>query len=331
MSSETPVYVQLGPRKWELGGEYLKLLEPCNHCLETEDVGSALRNQLNDKGYIYLKKVLPEEDVLKAKIAGITDGILSDGCDVGCIPSLEGSNPITNDPAVLHIIENPYLYDIFTSIFHGIHPITFDFKWLRTMHHGGNTGCHLDRVYMNRGSPELLTCWIPFDNLTLDMSVLAVLEGSHRMDRPENDGYTKLQHTYADMDVERDKLQGTGWFTEDPMEFYHLDDACQPCDSNPIWKTTAFSAGDILIFTIRTIHMSSVNLTNKLRISCDTRWQPSDQPADPRFIGLVKNNLVGHGDAKFGLYAKDSKKIDDDKTTIEQWRKIWGFPTRTEK
>ncbi|CAF2624984.1 unnamed protein product [Rotaria sp. Silwood2] len=151
---------------------------------------------------------------------------------------LEGSNPITNHPAMLHVIENPYLYDIFTSIFHGIHPVTFDYKWLRTMYHGGNTGCHMDRVYMNRGSSELLTCWIPLDNIALDMSVLAILEGSHRMDRSENDIYTKLQHTYADMDVERDKLQGTGWFTEDPMEFYHLNEACQSCDSHPVWKTT---------------------------------------------------------------------------------------------
>ena len=50
----------------------------------------------------------------------------------------------------------------------------------------------------------------------------------------------------------------------------------------------AFSAGDILIFTIRTIHMSSVNVTNKLRLSCDTRWQPSNEPADPRFVQLAK-------------------------------------------
>jgi ectoine hydroxylase-related dioxygenase (phytanoyl-CoA dioxygenase family) len=113
------------------------------------------------------------------------------------------------------------------------------------MHHGGSTGCHMDRVYMNRGSQELLTCWIPFDHLTLDMSVLAVLEGSHRMDRPEYDTYTKLQHTYADMDVDRDKLRGTGWFTEDPMEFYHFNDAFDqnlPNDrcissSSPMWKT----------------------------------------------------------------------------------------------
>lgn len=70
MSSESKVHVQLGPRYWELGGEYLKVLEPCNQRLETEDIGLALRNQLDEKGYIYLKHVLPEETVLKAKLAG---------------------------------------------------------------------------------------------------------------------------------------------------------------------------------------------------------------------------------------------------------------------
>ena len=113
------------------------------------------------------------------------------------------------------------------------------------MHRGGNTGCHMDRVYMNRGSSRLLTCWIPLDNLTLDMSVLAVLEGSHRMDRSDDNGYYKLQNTYADMDVDRDKLQGTGWFTEDPMEFYQLNNEFQKndkserqlSDSEPLWKT----------------------------------------------------------------------------------------------
>lgn len=70
MTSESKVYVQLGPRQWELGGEYLKVLKPCNQCLEAEDVGLALRNQLDEKGYIYLKQILPEELVLKAKRAG---------------------------------------------------------------------------------------------------------------------------------------------------------------------------------------------------------------------------------------------------------------------
>lgn len=184
------------------------------------------------------------------------EGTVLKGCDVGCIPFLEGSNAITTHQDVSHVIEHPRLYELFTSIFHGTKPLTFDYKWLRGMHHGGNTGCHLDRVYMNRGSPELLTCWIPFDDLTLDMSVLAVLEGSHNMkssgdlsnpdSESENDFYTKLQQTYGNLDVDKDTFQGTGWFTEDPIEFYHLHKRMEEKNIdhgvsstvNPIWKIT---------------------------------------------------------------------------------------------
>ena len=72
MSERKPVSVQLGPRQWELGAEYLKILEPCNHCLEADDIGAALRKELDDKGYVYLRRVLPEDDVLKARLAGIS-------------------------------------------------------------------------------------------------------------------------------------------------------------------------------------------------------------------------------------------------------------------
>ena len=286
---------------------------------------------------------LHDEGVLQRPVfsSNYEEGILTSGCAVGCVPFMEGKNDITNHPDVLNVIENSYLYHIFTCIFNGVAPVSFDFKWLRGMHQGGNTGCHLDRVYMNRGSSKLLTCWIPLDNLPIDMGVLAVLEGSHRLDRSADDGYTKLQNTYANMDVDRDRLQGTGWFTEDPMEFYRFNNPSSS-HSNPIWKTTgyyienriyifsisfslAFSAGDILIFTMRTIHMSSVNLTNKLRLSCDTRWQPSNEPLDPRFVLLETNKLLGHAEAKFGVYAKNAGDVEEGKTTMEQWRKKWGF------
>lgn len=79
---------------------------------------------------------------------------------------------------------------------------------------------------------------------------------------------------------------------------------------------------------MRTIHMSSVNTTNKLRLSCDTRWQPSNEPVDHRFIQLEENELVGHTEAKFGLYAKDTQNIEAGKTTMDQWRNVWGFPIK---
>ena len=81
---------------------------------------------------------------------------------------------------------------------------------------------------------------------------------------------------------------------------------------------------------MRTIHMSSVNCTKKIRLSCDTRWQPSNQPGDPRFIRLERGALIGHGERKFGLHAKTVDDDQEEKTTMDQWRQRWGFSPHAE-
>jgi hypothetical protein len=81
---------------------------------------------------------------------------------------------------------------------------------------------------------------------------------------------------------------------------------------------------------MRTIHMSSVNRTNKLRLSCDTRWQPAQDPVDPRFVRQQNDTLLGHSEQTFGLHSKVSAHdLDQSKTTMQQWRKRWGFDPST--
>ena len=91
----------------------------------------------------------------------------------------------------------------------------------------GFTGCHVDWVYMGRGkvhfvsinfplisevkrafpyflgTRELLTCWIPFGNISVEMGTLAVLEGSNHS--PE---FEKIRTTYGQMDAEAMQLKG---------------------------------------------------------------------------------------------------------------------------
>lgn len=87
---------------------------------------------------------------------------------------------------------------------------------------------HMDTVYMSRGnhasshtilnltssgsasgSPNLLTCWVPFGENPTEMGSLAILEGSHTAAE-----FERLRETYGKMDHERDHLDGSGWFTE---------------------------------------------------------------------------------------------------------------------
>ena len=62
--------------------------------------------------------------------------------------------------------------------------------------------------------------------------------------------------------------------------------------------------------------MSTVNVSGLARLSCDTRWQPANEPADPRYVGKA----TGHLDAAFGLSAQE----DEATATLEAKRQKQG-------
>jgi ectoine hydroxylase-related dioxygenase (phytanoyl-CoA dioxygenase family) len=77
------------------------------------------------------------------------------------------------------------------------------------------------------------------------------------------------------------------------------------------WATADMQAGDIVVFGMHLMHMSLVNTTDRLRLSCDTRWQPKDEPADERWVG---EEPKGH-------YAWDDPARNK---TMAQARREWG-------
>ena len=67
--------------------------------------------------------------------------------------------------AVNSVLEGEGLRGFFEEHIFGERVTTFDFKWLRVMPREKFTGCHVDSVYMSRGSRRLLTTWIPFGDI----------------------------------------------------------------------------------------------------------------------------------------------------------------------
>ena len=57
------------------------------------------------------------------------------------------------------------------------------------------------------------------------------------------------------------------------------------------WRTADFAPGDVLIFSMHTLHMSTTNTTQRARISADVRWLPAGERADPRYVGDVETYL----------------------------------------
>lgn len=176
---------------------------------------------------------------------------------------------------------------------------TFDYKWLRAVGNEEATGCHMDHVYMGRGSRRVMTCWVPFMDIRVEQGTLAVCEGSNQLP-----SFEKLRNTYGKMDVDADRIEG--WFTRNPREVTEA--------FGGRWLTDDISQGDILTFGMHLMHASTTNTTDRWRISCDVRFQPASEPTDDRWSGETPT-----GGAPTGL-ADDAAAM----TPIAEARAAWG-------
>lgn len=235
------------------------------------------------------------------------------------IPFMEGKNDLTQSPEVAGVIAGAPLQSFFEGLL-GEPPLTFEYKWLRAVGRKGFTGAHCDRVYMGRGSKRLHTSWIPFQDTSAELGGLAVCQGSHRLA-----GFSKLQSTYGELDVERDNLVGTGWYSSNPWEISDMDSASQ-------WRTADFTAGDCVIFRMGLVHCSTANITDRVRISCDVRWQPATDQVDDRYMrpneprvksgAWVQDNADSSGSSTRKLPADH---VELSKVTIDELKRRWGF------
>ena len=307
----------------------LKPLIDSSHLLHVQDPQKSLLEKFNQDGYLFIRGLLDRETVLGAKKFvledmekrgnildthnhDINEGVLLSRCGLGCVPYLEGRNNITHHPLVQNVLENSKLREFFEKYFFGQPALTFDFKWLRVMPRQKFTGVHVDNVYMSRGSKNLITTWIPIGDTSMEMGTVAVCEGSHKL----SSGFKKFQETYGEFDTEaQDGYEGTGWFTEDPSEITQK--------FGGQWRSADFQAGDVLLFGMRTAHMSTRNMTDKARISCDVRWQPASEPVDQRYVGKLEEKPKKFG----GAYASDEKKPDQSQevVTMTDLKNIWGI------
>lgn len=122
--------------------------------------------------------------------------------------------------------------------------------------------------------------------------------------------------------MERDGLDGTGWFSNDPHEVAALDPDCQ-------WRTTDYGAGDIVIFGMRTLHASTANLTDHARLSCDVRWQPAADAVDVRYMRPDEKRQVAGAwvsdAAADAAPASTPAAATAARVTIEELKAKWGF------
>ena len=73
------------------------------------------------------------------------------------------------------------------------------------------------------------------------------------------------------------------------------------------WLSTDYRLGDVMIFNTRNVHATLDNRSEGFRLTIDVRFQPANDPVDPRFEGP---NPVAHGARGTNIF-KHSKQVTD--------------------
>jgi len=292
--------LMMGQDELELGGKYLSTLRDANDLIDDMD---AIHRRMDEDGYLLIRGLQNTEKV-KAARQVVLDNLkandqldLDQPADIGVAAPgkkgrfLGGAKQVTHTPEFLSVVESPEIMKFFEGFLDG--PVlTYDYKWLRAVGPGDNTGAHYDVVYMGRGTKSLYTVWTPLGEVSYDMGPLVILVGSHQFDA--------VKETYGKMDVDRDHV--TGHFTNEPIDMVN--------QYGGQWQTSEFHPGDVIIMGIYTMHGSLNNLTNRYRISTDTRYQLETEPVDERWIG---KDPIAH----FAW-------TEGETVSMEEARKQWG-------
>ncbi len=275
----------------------------------------ALCEAMAGRGYLFFRGLIDPSVVLEARrevllkfaILGEVDDreSLMDAIE-GCRGAVRSANLRAFSESVrtghwfLRVTDAPELLALHEALLDG--PIrSFDFRWPRLARPGEGCGFHCDGPYMARGTDvrRIFSSWIPLGGVARIEGALILLEESHRNQA--------LHAGYLKMDADRDGLE---WLDSDPVRVQK--------QYGERWLTTDFEAGDVLCFTMHTLHgaLDNKSPVRRCRLSSDTRYQRVDELANPRWNG---ETIIAHGDRRVfypGLGAWNNADFQD------EWKRV---------
>lgn len=257
--------------------------------------GPVLAGRLDDDGYLFLPGFHLDADVRAAQGPMVEHlaraGALHPDRPPHSLVAKPGSATTwvdglaDNNDALYELLYGSRTISFFDGLF-GEPTRHYDFTWSRAMSAGQGTPPHCDIVYMGRGTPRVHTMWTAMCDIPEHVGGLCILEGSHR-DHDDLRAYRR-----SDVDTYCENLGDA------PVASLGAGGALPFDDVNEVrsrfgrrWLWSDYRAGDVLIFTMTTIHASLDNHSDRLRISTDTRYQPASQPIDERWVG---DSPIGH-------------------------------------
>lgn len=268
-------------------GELQQTVQPMHHECE-------LHLKLDKDGYLFIPGLIDTREIQAARNAVFKHlkdvDELKDPYEEGIFSHRSRRDELYNDRGefwemvsngeLLRKVSNgPTLQKIASKIF-GSPAVGFDYLFLRAVPRGRFTHLHCDSGFFTRFTKKVLTCWIAFSDITVDKGPLFVIEGSHK--------FMDIRKNFDNFDVVFNKEQKAS-IDEDPVSFANK--------RNAKLLTTNFKPGDVLIFGMHTLHGAFENhaTDDRIRLTCDIRYQPISEPRDPRYFGVSPEGTTGAG------------------------------------
>lgn len=246
------------------------------------DQPEKLREQADKDGFLFFRGLLQADKLLALRremleILNARD-LLDRSCDLmDGIGDLEAIDALTLDRSDVGVtgeiyleiqrlkrfqgmVHDPALLELFRLLFQTApfpHPLTIGrimlpHRKLRA------TPAHQDFIHI-QGTTSTWTTWFPLGDTPRELGGLSVLQGSHKLGTlsvTSHAGAGGLETILCDLDLE--------------------------------WVEGDYRVGDVLTFHSQMVHKALPNrLGNKIRLSCDFRYQPSQLEID-------KNSLLPH-------------------------------------
>ena len=158
-----------------------------------------------------------------------------------------------------------------------------DYLFLRAGVRGRATDLHYDYPFFTREHDRVCTVWTPIGDVPVSDGPLVVVEGSHH--------YRDLIDPMIGHDISLNPERRAA-FGADAIAFARA--------RGTRLLTRDFEAGDAIVFGMFIAHGSLDNHSpiDRVRLSCDVRWQPASMPLDARYFGPNPPGTTGAGYAE---------------------------------
>lgn len=158
-------------------------------------------------------------------------------------------------PQVQKLQHHPTLTDLFERLFgQPVFPLPrILLRYIFPQRTAHTTPQHQDYPHV-QGSTRVFTAWIPLGDCTASMGGLKIAAGSHRL------GVLPLH-----------PAMGAGGMAV-------------AGDFSTCWRYSEMRAGDVLLFNCLTVHEGAPNLSDRMRLSIDLRYQPLSEPVTEEWL-----------------------------------------------